>query len=205
MANRGDARNRPYVLLALLNALMLLRMPLLSLALPLWIVERAAAPGWTVSALLVLNTVVVMLCQVRAARSATDLATAVRAVRWSGAVMCAACAVFAFSGAPEGGHGAGAGGAVAVLVLGAVLQVLAEMRHSAGSWQIGSALAPADRIGQYQGFYGSGVLVARALGPLLVTTLPIGRGVPGWLLLGGVFLVAGAATGPAVRWADTAR
>ncbi|MFF6833625.1 hypothetical protein ACFY84_17350 [Streptomyces sp. NPDC012438] len=47
--------------------------------------------------------------------------------------------------------------------------------------------------------------MARALGPLLVTTLPIGRGVPGWLLLGGVFLVAGAATGLAVRWADTAR
>ncbi len=52
-------RDRPYALLALLNALMLLRMPLLSLALPLWIVERTAAPGWTVSALFVLNTGVV--------------------------------------------------------------------------------------------------------------------------------------------------
>ncbi|MFC7928717.1 MFS transporter [Streptomyces cinereoruber] len=202
-------RDRPYALLALLNALMLLRMPLLSLALPLWIVERTAAPGWTVSALFVLNTGVVMLFQVRAARSVTDLATAARAVRWSGAVMCAACAVFALSGAlPGSGDGAGAGAAgaaVAVLVLGAVLQVLAEMRHSAGAWQIGFALAPADRIGQYQGFYGSGVPVARTLGPLLVTTLLIGRGVPGWLLLGGVFLVAGAATGPAVRWAERAR
>ncbi|RSS42970.1 MFS transporter [Streptomyces sp. WAC08241] len=218
-------RDRPYALLALLNALMLLRMPLLSLALPLWIVERTAAPGWTVSALFVLNTGVVTLFQVRAARSVTDLATAARAVRWSGAVMCAACAVFAMSGAlseglpgtspgslpgtpPEFGRGVGAGAvgaAVAVLVLGAVLQVLAEMRHSAGAWQIGFALAPADRIGQYQGFYGTGVPVARTLGPLLVTTLLIGWGVPGWLLLGGVFLIAGAATGPAVRWAEAAR
>ncbi|MFJ4871195.1 MFS transporter [Streptomyces sp. NPDC088757] len=206
-------RDRPYALLALLNALMLLRMPLLSLALPLWIVERTAAPGWTVSALFVLNTGVVMLFQVRAARSVTDLATAARAVRWSGAVMCAACAVFALSGAlpralsgalSGAGPGAGAVG-FAVLVLGAVLQVLAEMRHSAGAWQIGFTLAPADRIGQYQGFYGTGVPVARTLGPLLVTTLLIGRGVPGWLLLGGVFLAAGAATVPAVRWAETAR
>ncbi len=62
---------------------------------------------------------------------------------------------------------------------GAVLQVLAEMRHSAGAWQIGFALAPADRIGQYQGFYGTGVPVARTLGPLLVTTLLIGWGCPG--------------------------
>ncbi|MGW0028404.1 MFS transporter [Streptomyces sp. NPDC003314] len=195
-------RDRPYALLALLNALMLLRMPLLSLALPLWIVERTAAPGWTVSALFVLNTGAVTLFQVRAARSVTDLTTAARAVRWSGAVMCAACAVFALSGL---GRGAGAGVAAAVLVLGAVLQVLAEMRHSAGSWQIGFALAPDDRIGQYQGFYGTGVPVARTLGPLLVTTLLIGWGVPGWLLLGGIFLVAGAATGPAVRWAEAAR
>ncbi|WP_159042954.1 MULTISPECIES: MFS transporter [unclassified Streptomyces] len=199
-------RDRPYALLALLNALMLLRMPLLSLALPLWIVERTAAPGWTVSALFVLNTGVVTLFQVRAARSVTDLATAARAVRWSGAVMCAACAVFGLSGALPGALSeASAGVAVAVLVLGAVLQVLAEMRHSAGSWQIGFALAPADRIGQYQGFYGTGVPVARTLGPLLVATLLIGWGVPGWLLLGGVFLVAGAATGPAVRWAEAAR
>ncbi|MET9934086.1 MFS transporter [Streptomyces sp. NPDC006324] len=168
-------RDRPYALLALLNALILLRMPLLSLALPLWIVERTAAPGWTVSALFVLNTGVVMLFQVRATRSVTDLATAARAVRWSGAVMCAACAVFALSGALPGtssgaGRGAGTGAgetgaAAAVLVLGAVLQVLAEMRHSAGAWQIGFALAPADRIGQYQGFHGTGVPVARTLGP----------------------------------------
>lgn len=194
-------RDRPYALLTLLNALMLLRLPLLSLALPLWITGRTAAPGWTVSALFVLNTGAVTLLQVRAARSVTDLATATRAVRGSGAVMLASCAVFALSAV----SGLGAGAALTVLVLGALLQVLAEMRHSAGSWQLGFSLAPAARIGQYQGFYGTGVPVARTLGPLLVTTLLIGWGTPGWLLLGAVFLVAGVATGPAARWAERTR
>ncbi|MER7620456.1 MFS transporter [Streptomyces sp. NPDC126503] len=194
-------RDRPYALLTLLNALMLLRLPLLSLALPLWITERTAAPGWTVSALFVLNTGAVTFLQVRAARSVTGLATATRAVRGAGAVMLASCAVFALSALP----GLGAGTALAVLVLGALLQVLAEMRHSAGSWQLGFSLAPAARIGQYQGFYGTGVPVARTLGPLLVTTLLIGWGTPGWLLLGAVFLVAGVATGPAARWAERTR
>ncbi|WP_370413775.1 MFS transporter [Streptomyces fradiae] len=193
-------RDRPYALLALLNAVLLLRMPLLSLALPLWIVERTTAPGWTVSALFVLNTGAVMLFQVRAARSVTGLPEATRAVGRSSAVMLGSCAVFAVTAA-----GFGAWPTVAVLVLGAVLQVVAEMRHSAGSWQIGFALAPADRIGQYQGFYGTGVPVARTLGPLLVTTLLIGWGVAGWLLLGAIFLVAGLATGPAVRWAERSR
>ncbi|GAA3908169.1 MFS transporter [Streptomyces gulbargensis] len=194
-------RDRPYALLTLLNAVMLLRLPLLSLALPLWITERTAAPGWTVSALFVLNTGAVTLLQVRAARSVTGLATATRAVRGAGAVMLASCAVLALSALP----GLGAGAAFAVLVLGALLQVLAEMRHSAGSWQLGFSLAPAARIGQYQGFYGTGVPVARTLGPLLVTTLLIGWGTPGWLLLGAVFLVAGAATGPAAHWAERTR
>ncbi|MFJ9826882.1 MFS transporter [Streptomyces sp. NPDC101160] len=191
-------RDRPYALLTLLNAALLLRLPLLSLALPLWIAERTAAPGWTVSALFVLNTGAVMLFQVRAARSVTGLPEAVRAVRSSGFVMLASCAVFAVTAAA----GLGTWPVVGVLVLGAVLQVVAEMRHSAGSWQIGFGLAPADRMGQYQGFYGTGVPVARTLGPLLVTTLLIGQGAAGWLVLGGIFLVAALATGPAVRWAE---
>ncbi|MEV5971889.1 MFS transporter [Streptomyces sp. NPDC051921] len=193
-------RDRPYAVLTLLNALLLLRLPLLSLALPLWIVQRTSAPGWTVSALFVLNTGAVMLFQVRAARSVTGLPEATRAVGRSGLVMLASCAVFALTAV-----GLGPWPTVAVLVLGAVLQVVAEMRHSAGSWQIGFALAPADRIGQYQGFYGTGVPLARTLGPLLVTTLLIGWGVPGWLVLGAVFLVAGLVTGPAVRWAEHVR
>ncbi|MER5741424.1 MFS transporter, partial [Streptomyces sp. NPDC002262] len=188
-------RDRPYVVLTLLNALMLLRMPLLSLALPLWIVQRTAAPGWTVSALFVLNTAAVTLFQVRAARPVTDLDSAAGAVRGAGAGMFAACAVFAASALP----GLGAGAAAAVLVLGSVLLVAAEMRHSAGSWQLGLGLAPADRVGQYQGFYGAGVPVARTLGPLVVTTLLVGGGPAGWLLLGGAFALAGAATGPAAR------
>ncbi|MEV8593588.1 MFS transporter [Streptomyces sp. NPDC052012] len=194
-------RDRPYALLTLLNTVMLLRLPLLSLALPLWIVERTSAPGWTVSALFVLNTAAVTLFQVRVARPVTDLTTATRAVRVSGAVMLASCTVFAVTASTAFGTWT----SVAVLVLGAALQVLAEMRHSAGSWQIGFALAPAERIGQYQGFYGTGVPVARTLGPLLVTTLLIGWGTPGWLLFGALFLIAGAATGPATRWAERSR
>ncbi|MFC8276368.1 MFS transporter [Streptomyces sp. NPDC057271] len=193
-------RDRPYALLTLLNALMLLRLPLLSLALPLWIVQRTSAPGWIVSALFVLNTGAVMLFQVRVARKVTGLSEATRAVRLAGVVMLASCAVFAVTAA-----GLGPWATVAVLALGAVLQVVAEMRHSAGSWQIGFALAPAGRIGQYQGFYGTGVPVARTLGPLLVTALLVTWGVPGWLLLGGIFLLTGVATKPAVRWAERSR
>ncbi|MFK4225915.1 MFS transporter [Streptomyces sp. NPDC019890] len=194
-------RDRPYALVSLLNMIMLLRMPLISLAIPLWIVERTSAPGWTVSALLVLNTGAVMLFQVRTAVAVTDLPSATRTVRRGGAVMLASCAVFALTAVT----GTPASIAVAVLMAGAILQVAGEMMQSAGAWQISFDLAPTGRQGQYQGFFGTGVPVARMLGPLLLTALVVGWGVPGWLLLGTLFLGAGLATGPVVRWAEKAR
>jgi len=192
---RGVLRDRPYVAVTFLNTVLLLRMPLLSLGIPLWITERTAAPAWLVSALFVLNTGAVMVFQVRMARGITGLATATRAIRRSGLVMLASCAVFALS------SGASPWTAAGILVAGAVLQVVAEMLQSAGSWQLGFDLAPADRMGEYQGFFGTGVTVARTMGPLVLTALLVSWGAAGWLLLGGVMLAASYAMGPATRWA----
>ncbi|MGV9241511.1 MFS transporter, partial [Streptomyces nigra] len=180
---------------ALLNTVLLLRLPLLSLVLPLWITRRTDAPAWMVSALFVLNTGAVMAFQVRVARGVTGPATATRAIRRASWVMLAACAAFALSaGAPPWA-------AAAVLVLGAVLQVAAEMGQSAGSWQLSFDLAPRDRTGEYQGLFGTGVTVARTLGPLLLTSLLVDWGTPGWLTLGAVMLAASYAMGPASRHA----
>jgi MFS family permease len=195
----GVLRDRPYTLVALLNTVLLLRLPLLSLVLPLWITRRTDAPAWLVSALFVLNTGAVMLFQVRAARAVTHLASALRAVRRAGWVMVAACVVFALSA------GTSVWVAVGVLVMGAVLQVAAEMGQSAGSWQLSFDLAPADRVGEYQGLFGTGVTVARTLGPLVLTALLVEWGTPGWLLLGGAMLAASYAMGPAARLAAAGR
>lgn len=83
--------------------------------------------------------------------------------------------------------------------LGAVLQVVAEMGQSAGSWQLSFDLAPEGRVGEYQGLFGTGVTVARTLGPLLLTALLVEWGTPGWLLLGGAMPAASYAMGPAAR------
>ncbi|WP_333736790.1 MFS transporter [Streptomyces sp. IBSBF 2806] len=195
----GVLRDRPYALVALLNTVLLLRMPLLSLVLPLWITERTGAPAWLVSALFVLNTAAVTVFQVRMARGVSGLESATRAVRRAGWVMCAACAVFALSA------GASPWVAAGVLVLGSVLQAAAEMGQSAGSWQLSFDLAPADRVGEYQGLFGTGVTVARTLGPLVLTWLLVEWGTPGWLLLGAAMVAASYAMGPAARRAAAGR
>ncbi|MFH9726993.1 MFS transporter [Streptomyces sp. NPDC017254] len=193
-------RDRPYVVLTLINTVLLLRLPLLSLALPLWIATRFPGLTWLASVLFVLNTGAVMLFQVRTARAVTDLPSAARLVRRAGLILLASCAVFAASAARLP-----AWATVTILLSGAALQVIGEMRHSAGSWHIGFDLAPPHRIGQYQGFFGTGVAVARTLGPTLVTVLLVTWGPPGWLLLGALFFGAGYAMGPVVRWAERTR
>ncbi|MDX6264182.1 MAG: hypothetical protein QOH84_5870 [Kribbellaceae bacterium] len=192
--------DRPYAVLALLNAVMLMFMPVLSLVAPLWIVERTNAPGWVVASLLIINTLGVTFFQVRIARSVTDLRTATRSVRFAGVAMLAACAVFALSAI-----GMAPAGAAAVLAVAAALLTLGEMKLASGAWEISFGLAPADKQGQYQGFFGTGPAVARMLGPALLTTLVLGWGPVGWMILGALFLGTSAVTGPAVRWAARTR
>jgi hypothetical protein len=190
-------RDRPYAVLAGLNAVLLLYMPLLSLVIPLWIVNRTEAPRWSAAALLILNTVSVVLFQVRVAGRANGLRSASRLIRYAGVLLLASCLVFALSA-----YGTSAWTAALVLLAAGVLQVFGEMMLASGSWEISFGLAPADKQGQYQGFFGTGTAVARMVGPLLLTTLVIGRGTPGLLVVGLLFLAAGLATTPAVRAAE---
>ncbi|ADB33328.1 major facilitator superfamily MFS_1 [Kribbella flavida DSM 17836] len=193
-------RDRPYAVLTLLNAVMLMFMPLLSLVAPLWIVERTNAPGWVVASLLVINTLGVTLFQVRIARSVTNLRTATRSVRFAGVAMLTACGVFALSAI-------GMAPAVTAVVLAAAAALLTfgEMKLASGAWEISFGLAPAEQQGQYQGFFGTGPAIARMLGPALLTTLVLGWGAAGWMVVGALFLGTSCVTGPAVRWAARTR
>ncbi|MEU3766273.1 MFS transporter [Amycolatopsis keratiniphila] len=193
-------RDRPYALLALLNMIMLLYMPLFSLVLPLWISTRTAAPSWLVSAMLVLNTASVVVFQVRVARGVTGLRGASRYVRHAGLLLFVSCLIFSFSAT-----GDSAWAAALVLLAGAALQVVGEMAQAAGSWEIGFGLAPDGKQGQYQGLFGAGTAIARMLGPVLLTGLILVGGTVGWVVLGGLFLLAGTLTAPAVRWAERTR
>jgi MFS family permease len=192
--------DRPYAALALINAVMLLFMPLISLIGPLWIATWTNAPNWVVASLMVVNTLGVTLFQVRIAKAVRDLGTAVRSVRYAGVAMLTACAVFATTAA-----NLSAPIATAVLILAAALLTLGEMKLASGSWEISFGLAPTNKQGQYQGFFGTGPAIARMLGPALLTTVVLGWGPIGWLAVGALFLGTSCATGPAVRWAARTR
>ncbi|MGW8379834.1 MFS transporter [Streptomyces sp. ODS28] len=195
---RGVLRDRPFVLFAALNVLLVMNDGLLTVVLPLWIAEHTAAPVSVYSAILVLNTLGIVLLQVRASRGTARLAGGVRALRRSGVLLGACCAVFALaSGRP-------AGWAVAVLLAGAVVHLAGELLYSAGSWSLVFALAPEHAHGRYQGFFNASIQLGGMAAPVLGTTLVLGRAPYGWLAFALLFLLAGAAA-PAVARLACAR
>ena len=91
--------------------------------------------------------------------------------------------------------------AVVLLVVGAGVHVVGEMRSSAGQWGITMGLAPMERQGQYQGFASMGFSLSNVIAPTLIVWLCIEWGRPGWRVRGGLVLGCGVALVPATRWA----
>lgn len=192
-------RDRPYLAICGLQSLLAIHYGLLEVAVPLWIVERTAAPRWSVALVLLVNTVVCVLFQVRASRGIDDPTSSALASRRAGWLLAASCALFALSA------GGGAGVALAVLVGAALVQVLGELQQAAGSWGLGFGLAPDHLQGQYQGVYSTTFAVSGMLAPVVVTTVAVTWGWPGWLLLAAMFAATGMVMPRAAAWAERTR
>ncbi|MET7816919.1 MFS transporter [Micromonospora zamorensis] len=189
-------RDTRYVVVAALNAVLYLYMPMLSVLLPLYLTSRTAAPSWIVAAVFVVNTLGVLGWQRRTARRVTILSEATRAIRLAGLALCVACVLFSTATATTD-----PAVTTGLLLAAVAVQVAGELRLAAGSWCVGFELADPTRPGQWQGVYSSGVPLARAVGPAALTALVMVWSGPGWLVLGLVFLATGLTTTLAVTWA----
>ncbi|GAB2918974.1 MFS transporter [Micromonospora polyrhachis] len=192
-------RDRPFLAFTVLDGLMSMHFGLLNIALPLWIAQHTSAPRWLISVLLLVNTTMVVLFQVRASRGTEQITGAARASRRAGLAIAAACALFAASGSVPTSV------AIALLVAGALAHVIGELWHSAAGWGISFGLAPAHAHGQYQGAYAMGMELGGMVAPVVVTTLAVAWGAPGWLVLGVMFVGLGLLVPPVVRWAARTR
>lgn len=192
-------RDLPFVTMTLVNAVLSIHYWVLEIAMPLWVVEHTEAPKWLVAVLMVVNTGVVIACQVMVARRVVTPTAAVRAALLSGVLFLAGCIAFGASGS------ATVALAVVLLVLAALLQVVGELWQAAASFLLGFDLAPDHAQGQYQGLFGMGQGIASMLAPPLIAFLPLGMGVPGWWILGFVLLGAGVLLRPAVAWCERTR
>jgi len=187
----GALTDRPFVAYAVHNALMSMQYFVMLVPLPLWIVTRTRAPGWTVGALLLLNTFTVIAFQVRVGRNVTTIAHGGAALRKAGLLFLVSCCAIGFA--------AGLPGWAALLLIAAAIAVhsVGELHHASATFALDFGMAPEHAQGQYQGLAGLGLGAAGAFAPMFMLGLCLTFGTAGWLGLGGFFAILGL-TGPAI-------
>ncbi|MFJ6842793.1 MFS transporter [Streptomyces griseoluteus] len=184
-------RDRWYTAATGVNALMLLHMALLSVGVPLWITTHTRADDSLVAVLLVVNTVIAILLQVRVARGTEKVTGGITAMRRAGVALALSCACFAAAGYAHSGVGV-----TVVLLAGIVLLTFGEMFQSAGQWSLSFGLAPTRSRVEYLATFHIGSSVQVAVGPLLMTVGVINNGTVGWAVLAAVFLLTAMAVRP---------
>jgi MFS family permease len=192
-------RDRPYLVVSALNSVLALQFGIIEVGVPLWIVGHTDAPRPMVSVTLIVNTVLVVLLQVRASRSATDIRSAARLAGRGGVLMALACLVFAAA------HGPVPWVAATLLVVAMIVQTLSEVTSSAAGWALSYDLADPAYPGAYQGVFSSGFSLATMLAPVLVAVTALRFELWGWVVLAALFAAAGLALRPVSGWADRRR
>ena len=183
-----------FVLLTATNGLLELHSTVLIIGVPLWIVSHTTAPVSLAAVLVVINTVLVVLLQVRLSRDAGTVAGAARLQSHAGIALAVGCVVCATSagGAPAA--------SIVALAIGIAILAVGEIWQAGGAWGLAFELPPRGRQGEYQAVFGLGRGVSQFVGPALVTALLVGAGAVGWLVLAALFLVMGHCS----RWLATA-
>jgi MFS family permease len=189
-------RDRPYLLLTALDGIMAVQFKVLTVAVPLWLVGSTSAPRWLVSGTMVINTVIVVVFQVRASRGIDSPTAGGVAYRRAGVAFLLSCSLISLSA------GIPAWAAATSLMAAVVVHTVGELWHSGGGFEVSFALAPEHATGQYLGVFGLGAGLAEAVGPSVLISLCIAWGRPGWYVVGALFALTGLAVPLAVRRAQ---
>ena len=178
-------KDRRFLGATILNGLLSLHFVLQTVAIPLWIVNATNAPRWWVSVIFVINTVGVILFQIRASRGSGDVAVGAMQFRRAGFAVAGACLLYALAA------GVSTIWACSILVVAMCVHVFGEVVGSAGSWSIGFGLADEKHQGQYQGVYSLSWGVGGTIGPAFVTAMAITIGQLGWVYMAILFAITG--------------
>ena len=184
---RSPWRDPRYLTLSVLSAVFGMQFGLAEVGVPLWIVHHTQAPTAVVAALLILNTIVVVLFQVPLSRGTDDLRHAARVMIVAGGLMAVACAAYELAS----GHRPWV--AVAILVAAALAHAFAEVLSQAAAWGLSFELADPRAPGAYQGVFSMGYNLGAMAAPVLLTAA-IGLGMGGWALLATVFVASALGT-----------
>jgi hypothetical protein len=192
-------RDRPFVAFVLLSAALLPQFNVLTLLLPLWVVDETNAPRWCIPLALVVHSVLVILFQVRLGGEVRTIRQGGFAWRRAGVFFLLSCSVLGFAA------GLPSWAALTVVVAAVTLHTFGEIMHTAGGFALGMGLPPAHAQGQYDGFGGIVGGAGSAVAPALLLGVVLSLGLPGLLGLGAFFLLTSMLMPGVARWGERTR
>lgn len=197
LAKFAAVRDLPFLGVIGVSAVLASHVTIVLVTLPLWALSRTSLPHFVVPLLLIVNTVYVILFQVRASKGAETVPGACRTARLSGYWLAAGCLVVALTAVV---------GNVVVVTVAIVAAVLvlstAEIMQSASAWGLGFGLAPEHAQGEYLGAFDLHVITQNIAGPAVLSGVVVAFGLWGWLAIAVVVLVAATVVTPVARHSE---
>jgi len=201
-AKSSPFRDTAYLRVVLVNAVLMIQAQVFTLGYPLWVATTGRVPLWSTSVLFIVNTALVVLCQMWAVRRIGSNTDAADGWRRAGVLFLLGCGLMACVSTRDV---IAVPLALAIMIAAAALHTFGEIWHGSGQFQLALGLADPARTGRYQGLFNMGEGVADCAAPLFVGYLCTGAGPWGWLGLGVALLLAGLTARPAVRSAERSR
>jgi MFS family permease len=192
-------KDKAFVGYAALSGTMFMQYMVLNLLLPVWVVFHTNAPRWSVSVFVVINTVIVVLYQVRIGKTVQTIRQGGAAFRRAGAVFLVSCSAMGLAA------GLPTWGAFLLLGAGVIVHTYGELWQSSGMYALDFGLAPPQAQGQYQGLVGMGNFAGTALSPLVLVGLVLSGGRLGFVILGAWFALLGLVAPAVARWGERTR
>jgi MFS family permease len=189
-------RNRGWIATSFFNGVLWTNQTLLTVVIPLWLVQRTDAPHWLLAWLFGTNTVLCIFLPTFASRGVDTVGDALRRARVSTGFFVLACVITLFSHSTVGL-------VTAVLVwLGHVSVTGAELAMSSGGWVFQSKLMDPTRRGEYGGMAEVSSTLATFGAPAAYTFLAMRLGDVGWLIIAAIGVSGGVGLHPSARAAE---
>jgi Major Facilitator Superfamily len=195
----GVLLDRPFVAFSVLAAAMSLEFSVITLLLPLWVVDHTHAPRWCIPMTLLINTTLVVFLQIRIGSKVQTIREGGAAWRRAGVVFLLSCSAIGLAAGLPGWA------ALVLLATGVCLHTFGEIWHMAAGFAIGFNLPPAHAQGQYDGFIGIVGGLGGVVAPVLLLGFVLSLGRAGLFGLGAYFALAGLLMPAVARWGERTR
>ncbi|MDQ2957843.1 MAG: MFS transporter [Actinomycetota bacterium] len=188
--NGVPVRSRKYAVVGLVLGSLFLCTSILTIGLPLLVLQKFHSHQWLIGLAMAVNTVVAVTLQVRLSRGTSDIAGAVRTGLLGGLTLALACVLFFASASANPFAG------VVLLLLAVVTLSVGELMASAATWGLSVSLRPHDLTAQNQSVWSMYNSLPQLLGPFIVVWSLHELHDVGWLLMGAIIAIAATALRP---------